>query len=352
MKILIDINHPAHVHFFRNPARLLVNRGHEVLFTSRDKEIALELLDELGIRHKPLSVLGKRGLFSLGIELIQRDFALYRVVKDFHPDIMAAIGGTFIAHVGTLTHIPSLVFYDTENAQLQNLITYPLASCVILPRCYKSWVPQKTSIRYAGYHELSYLHPNYFIPNKDIAIANGLSTDKDTFFVRLLSWQASHDVGEQGWTLDLLRKVVAKLETHGKVLISSEAPLDEEFAPYRYQGKVSEVHHVMAYCRAFLGESATMASESAVLGIPTIYVAQTGRGYTNEQEQRYGLVRNIRELKWSLIETAIEDILAKQKAHWQEVRQSLLNDTIDVADFIASTIETFPALIHENQKQQ
>jgi predicted glycosyltransferase len=352
MKILIDINHPAHVHFFRNPARLLIDRGHEVLFTSRDKEIVLELLDELGIRHKPLSALGKRGLFSLGIELIQRDFALYRVVRNFKPDIMSAIGGTFIAHVGALTHVPSLVFYDTENARLQNLITYPLASCVFVPRCYESWVPEKRCIRYAGYHELSYLHPNYFIPNKNVAIANGLSPDKDTFFVRLLSWQASHDVGEQGWTLDLLRKVVAKLETYGKVLISSEAPLAEEFAYYRYQGKVSEAHHVMAYCRAFVGESATMVSECAVIGVPAIYVAQTGRGYTNEQEQRYGLVRNVRQLKWSLLEMAIDDILAKPKAHWQEVRQSLLNDTIDVADFVASTIETFPAPLHENQKQQ
>ena len=49
MKFLIDINHPAHVHFFRNPIKLLIDRGHEVMVTSRDKEMALDLLEELGI---------------------------------------------------------------------------------------------------------------------------------------------------------------------------------------------------------------------------------------------------------------------------------------------------------------
>jgi len=40
----------------------------------------------------------------------------------------------------------------------------------------------------------------------------------------------------------------------------------------------------MAYCRAFIGESATMASEAAVLGVPAVYAAETGRSYTDEQE--------------------------------------------------------------------
>src|SRR5262249_20755089 len=38
--------------------------------------------------------------------------------------------------------------------------------------------------------------------------------------------------------------------------------------------------------------SATMASEAAVLGVPAVYVSPVGRGYTDEQETRYGLVRN------------------------------------------------------------
>jgi len=99
-----------------------------------------------------------------------------------------------------------------------------------------------------------------------------------------VSWKANHDIGEHGWSRALLAGLVQRLSAAGKVLISSEADLGAEFEPYLYRGRVSDIHHVMAYCRAFIGESATMASEAAVLGVPAVYAAETGRSYTDEQE--------------------------------------------------------------------
>lgn len=342
MNILLDIGHPAHVHFFRHPIQKLKKHGHTVIVTSRIKEFALDLLDEMGIEHIPISGLGKGGLLSLARELIKRDFALYKVVKKNKIDIMAAIGGVSIAHVTRLTGIPSLVFYDTENAKLQNAITYPFASQVIVPRCYSAWLPKKRHLRYAGYHELSYLHPEVFTPDKSIAVANGLSENKPTFFIRVVSWQASHDVGETGWSQELLTKVVSRLSALGTVLISSETELDENLKKYTYPGKLSAVHHVLAHCRAFIGESATMASECAVLGVPAIYAAETGRGYTDEQEIKYGLVRNIREITWPNLEKCIAEILEPDTETWKTAQRKLLDDTINVSDFITDSIESYP----------
>lgn len=342
MKVLIDIVHPAHVHFFYHPIKLLRARDHEILITSRDKEIALDLLDELGLQHEPLSSQGRGGLFSLGSELIRRNIVLYRVVKRFHPDIMAGISGASISHVGKITGVPSLVFYDTENATLQNAITYPFASCVIVPRCYEAWVPRHRHIRYNGYHELSYLHPKYFSPDRELAVKNGLATEGNTFLVRLVSWQASHDIGEGGWSVSLLNQVVSKLKANGKVIISAEGALPPDMECYRYRGSVSDIHHVMAFCRAYIGESATMASESAVLGVPALYAAETGRGYTNEQEVRYHLVKNIRELSWENVEVGIEGILNRPPEFWQKAREHMLEETVDVAATVAGYIENFP----------
>lgn len=343
MKILIDIGHPAHVHFFRNPIELLKRRGHEIIITSRAKDIALELLNQMGLPHIPLSAQGRHGLWSLGKELILRNSALLRLVRQIRPDIMTAIGGVFIAHVGRLTKTPSLVFYDTENARLQNAITYPFASRVIAPRAYKGWLPAKHHVRYPGYHELSYLHPNYFTPDRERAIANGLAPEGDTFLIRLVSWKANHDIGERGWTIELLHSVVEKLSKKGKVLISSETPLDRELTAYHYSGQVLDIHHVMAFCRAFLGESATMASECAVLGIPAVYAAETGRGYTDEQEERYGLVQNIRRVHWKTLEKSIDFLLSQSPSHCQEIRRKLLADTTDVAAYVVNCIEDFPS---------
>ncbi len=352
MKVLIDIGHPAHVHFFYHSIQLLLEQGHEVLITSRDKDIAINLLDNLNIRHEPLSSLSKRGgTLSLLIELIYRDIKLFNVVRKFKPDIMAGIGGIFISHVGKVKKIPSLVFYDTENATLQNALTYPFASCVIVPQCYNAWLPNDRHIKYSGYHELSYLQKNRFCPNYEVAIKNGLSEKGDTFLLRLVSWQANHDIGENGWDLKLLKQVVNALKSQGKVIISSESILPPELLEFTYKGDVAEIHHLMAYCRGFIGESATMASECAVLGVPAIYAAETGRGYTDEQENVYGLVKNVRNLAWSEIEDALTWLLSLDEVKTKEAQRNLLNSTIDVTEFVVDCILRFPLPLSEYQSK-
>lgn len=340
MKFLFDLNHPAHVHFFRYPMQLLRKQGHEIIVTSRIKEMAVPILEELGVEHIILSTHKQKGLLGLAHELLQRDTALYRIVRDRKPSVLAAIGGTFVAHVGWVTRIPSIVFYDTENAKLQNVITYPFASKVIVPRCYQGWTPAGRTVRYDGYHELSYLHPKHFSPNSVLANRNGLDPNRDNFFIRTVSWQANHDIGETGWSLDLLSNLVEWLSNRGKVHISSETPLPSNLAVHAYHGRVSEVHHLLAFCRLFVGESATMASECAVLGVPSIYAAQTGRGYTDEQASRYRLVFNLRQFDWEHLQSTIETALAEPASVYKERRARLLAETIDVAQFVATQIES------------
>jgi len=338
MRVLVDICHPAHVHFFRNITGLLQDRGHDILITSRQKEIALDLLDELKLEHRVLSAEGG-GLLGLGQELLVRNRALMRIVREFRPAVMAAVGGIFVAQVGAVTRVPTVVFYDTENARLQNLLTYPFAGRVVAPRCYRAWLPRR-NIRYDGYHELAYLHPSLFTPDRQVALANGLAPEGETYFLRVVAWQANHDVGERGWSPSLLADVVSYLADYGRVLISAEGPLPEMLEAYRYRGSPKAVHDVMAHCRLFIGESATMASESAVLGVPAIYAAHTGRGYTDEQEARYGLVRNVRRLEErAALAQAIDAILSEPFSVWAERRRRLLDDTIEVAPFAARCIE-------------
>ncbi len=352
MKILIDIGHPAHVHFFKNAIDLLKAKGHTVIITSRDKEFAIKLLDDLGLEHFVLSKMSKGGLLGLGMELIKRNIALYKIVRKTKPDIMMAIGGVNIAQIGKLTRTPSLVFYDTENAKLQNAITYPFASCVIAPRCYESWLPKRRHVRYAGYHELAYLRKNVFSPDQSIAIKSGIKADKDNFLIRLVSWQANHDVGENGFSTELTQQLVTKLASLGNVMITSESGLPNSLRAYEYTGDISNMHHVLAHCRLYVGESATMASEAAVLGVPALYVANTGRGYTNEQESRYALVKNVVELKWDKINAAIEQMLLLSKEQIAKKRATLLKDTVDVSDFTVECVESYPQFLNVYQQSQ
>lgn len=51
MKIQIDINHPAHVHYFRNFIKIMEERGHVFKITNRNSPMINQLLDIYGIEH-------------------------------------------------------------------------------------------------------------------------------------------------------------------------------------------------------------------------------------------------------------------------------------------------------------
>ena len=51
MKIMIDMNHPAHVHYFRNLIKDMEKKGHQFCVVNRDDGMINQLLDYYGIRH-------------------------------------------------------------------------------------------------------------------------------------------------------------------------------------------------------------------------------------------------------------------------------------------------------------
>lgn len=281
MKILFDIVHPADVLFFYHPMRQLLARGDEIVVVSRVKDVTCELLDELGVEHRVASRAGS-GVVGLGLELLGRDLALFKIVREVKPDIMIGFGGVSISHVGKLLGVPAISFYDTEVASLQTRITWPFITQLYVPNCYTGSVPKGRTRYFAGYKELSYLHPKHFKVDEDRAIAAGYDATRPNYFLRFVSWGANHDIGKTGWTADMVKGVVSELSKKGKVHISSEKALPPELEPYLYKGRFSDVHHLMALSAAYLGESATMAAEAAVLGVPAVFAADDYRGYIEE----------------------------------------------------------------------
>ena len=338
MRVLIDVSHPAHVHFFRHAIRLLRDRGDTVVVASRDKDCTLGLLDRSGLGHNCLSKQNNGNLLGMLRELVVRDRALARLARSFRPDVITGLGGICAAHVGRWLSIPSVVFYDSENARLQNALTYPIATKVVVPNCYGGWTPRHKTVRYCGYHELAYLHPSYFSPSKQVALANGLAPSGDTFLVRIVSWKANHDIGESGWSAALITAVVKRLAQQGKVVISAEGPLPSEVEAFRFNGRLEEMHHLLAFCRAYVGESATMASEAAVLGVPAVYAATKSRGYVDEQDKRYGLVK-VTGIKSSVVVlNALEHLLGLTSDEVIRRHQRLLADSIDVPTLVVNML--------------
>lgn len=284
MKILFDLVHPADALFFHHAIGLLRAQGADILIVSRDKDVLVPLLDALGHSHEIATVAGK-GTAGLALELLRRDWAIWRLAREFRPDVMAGFGGVAISHAGKLTGIPSVSFYDTEHAPLQIQLALPFISEWHVPRNWGGPEARGRSFRFDGGKQSAYLHPDYFRPSLDIALAAGLNPDRDNFLVRTVAWQANHDAGRVGIGPTQLRAILATLAERGEVHISAEGALPGDLEAMRYRGDAAAFHHLLAHCRCYVGESITVASEATMLGVPALVQIDKEYGYVAEQER-------------------------------------------------------------------
>ena len=338
MRILVEILHPAHVHVFKHAIRAWKARGDKVLVLSREKDCANELLTAYGIPFTSISAIGRTKI-SLIPEMLLRDFRMLREALKFKPDLLVGIMGVTIVQIGKLLRKPAVVFYDTENAVSTNRFVYPMAHSVCTPECYQSPVNGK-HITYPGYQELAYLHPNRFQP--DLSAIKALDLDPFTGYsiVRFVSWQASHDVGEAGLGLEFKREIVNRLGKHGQVLITSEGRLPEDLERFRFRLPPESMHNVMVMARMVVGESATMASEAAVLGVPALFISDTGRGYTDDEE-RLDLVFNFKTNQQKQALVKLDELLNMPdlQTEFARRREQMLATKVDVTDWMIKYID-------------
>jgi hypothetical protein len=339
MNILIDIGHPAHVHFFKHSISELNNLGHHVFIVARKKDVTIELLDEYGFDYEYFTS-AKKGLISLGKELVEHSIKLYRFAKKNKIEIMLNIGGTFIVHPGLLLGIPTIVFSDTEHAKISNSITYPFATKICTPNCYFADLGKK-QVKYDGYHELAYLHPNRFNPDESVLSELGIEKTDRFFIVRFVSWGASHDKGQWGFSLEQKKELVTKLSKYGRVLISSEGDLSDEFIKYKFSLSPTKIHHLLAYCNLYIGEGATMATESAILGTPSIYVNSLTAGTIEELINKYQMLYRYTDGD-EAISKAIE-LVENSEAKLEQLRKrdKFLLDKIDVTNWLTEFVNTY-----------
>jgi uncharacterized protein len=344
VRVVVDINHPAHVHYFKNFVREMGRRGHEVLITASNKELTYTLLDGCGMEYIKLGTYGKSLLRKM-LDIPMLDIAQYRAVRSFNPDIFLGFGSLRAAHVSWLLRKPFISFEDTEHCTAQLVLYLPFAHAVCTPTSFQRNLG-KRQVRFNGYMELAALHPNYFTPDPSILDLIGLREGDPYIVLRFVSWDASHDVGQAGIG-DKLR-MVKELESYGKVIITSESPLGKDLDPYAMKIPPERLHDLLYYATLYIGEGATTASECAVLGTHAIYVNTLRCGVQEDEEKRYGLVYNFSgkgTMEKEALAKAVELLKDPSlRAEGKRKRERLLSEKIDVTAFMVQFIENW----HEN----
>lgn len=335
MNILVDIGHPAHVHYFKYVIRNLEAEGHTVFISARERYPVFELLEAYGLDYYNRGK-GKDKIFNKLISIPKTNYKIYKFAKSNKIDLI--VGCTFyVTHVGFLLRKPSIMLDDTDNATLSQILYRPFATRILSPKAFTKNFGIKHK-KYNGYIELAYLHPKYF-KKRQVQ-----SLKKPYVLFRFVSWNAYHDIGHQGISITKKIEIIKTFLRFTNVYISSECQLPSELEQYRINIHPEDMHNLIANASLLFGESATMASEAAVLGTPSIFIDNKGRSYTTDQEKEYGLVYNYtedpNEIDKALLK-GVHIVCNTSKKEWADRQIRLINDHEDIMLFILNEIRSF-----------
>lgn len=343
MRIMFNVAHPAHVHLFKNPIAMLQRKGHEIQIVALEREVTEDLLKAFGFQYVTIGR-SHRDLLVKSMDTVRRDFRMARLIREFKPYVVVSTGIPYSAQAARICGVPSIAFSDTEIATLVLQAMLPFVSAVCTPSCFDLDLGSK-HIKYNGYHELAYLHPDYFTPNPSTLKQAGIEQGQQYFLLRVSSADSSHDLGTRRTLRDdstTITNFLSELEQYGTVLLTSELPLPEEVSRFKADIPPHAIHDFLGFATLYIGEGATMASEAGVLGIPWIFVSQSTRGYLREQEEKYGLGCVVPD--WGSAEATVKEWMKKKdlESDWKAKKKTLLKEKIDVSSFIVDFIENWP----------
>lgn len=343
MNILIDIGHPAHVHVTKHFAHVMEAKGHQVLFTCRKKEFIIQLLQAEGFQYVsfgPKYTTTVKKLWGL----VKFDWKMLITSLKFKPDMFISLGSMYAAQISALLRKPHICFEDTYN--MEQIRLYRPFTDLILTGDYEHPTMSRTKeFRMAGYNELAYLHPNRFTPDESILQELGVEKGEKYVVIRFVAWNASHDLGHKGISMENKMNAVREFAKLSRVFISSEDELPHEFDGYRLPTHPNRIHDVMAFASLVYGESSTMSEEAAMLGVPSIYLNNDSTFYTLHLERDYGLMYNLSESEEDQIKSinlGISILNNENRQNWQEKREKMLREKIDVTAFLSWIVENFP----------
>ncbi len=359
-RLVVTIQHPAHVHFFKHAIEIFDDRGYDVSVFSREKSVTGRLLEAYDIDHEQLAG-SVDSIRDLPLVQATYEYRICRRVKKLEPAALLAIAEPAIAHASTIVGGQSLLFTDTEYATLQNKISFPFADRICTPAAFRDDLGA-IHRTYRGFHELAYLHPDWFQPDPLVyneierqlrknattvvgsdstsqTPATEVTGDNPLVFIRLVSWNATHDIGHAG--LQRLTQLVTALERDGAtVVLSAEGELPTAVADREIDIAPERIHDVLAHADLYLGESATMASESAVLGTPALYISDLYAGVLEALEERYGLLVSLPEGSGlERVRQTAQQLLETDQETWDRRRRRLLAESVDTTQVIVEATE-------------
>jgi predicted glycosyltransferase len=352
MNFAVFSSTPAQVHFYKNIVINLKKRGHKVYFLARDYGETLDILSDLGFEYFVFSrpPKGAKKVLTLPADILR---AVNRL-GDKNIDVVTGFE-IYGAYTSKLIRSPYVQFSDSEpvvhnTLLIQYRLMQPAVDVLLTPDTFRCELGKK-HLKVASYKELAYLHPNYYSPKDDILDLLRIGKQEDYVLLRLNAFDAVHDLGKRGFTVEDEIALIREIEKYARVFISSEAKISKVFKDRIINIPKSRIHDALFYAKLLVTDTQTMATEAALLGTPAIrcnkFVGEKDMGNFIELEKKFGLLYNIGNPK-EAIKKAVELVQKDNiKREWQRRRRLLLEKKIDMTAFMLWFIENYPESLHE-----
>lgn len=350
--ILVDINHPAHVHLFKYFIKEMKERGHRVIVTAKEVNVIMHLLEVYAIDYIKVGKKKDSLVLKYMYELVHLFKIVYLVWKY---RVNYGLGISMVLPI--LSKFTSMKVIALDDDDLEATPTFAkaiyFASTILNPSSLSFENRGPNRICHPSFHELAYLHPNRFSPQHSILEEVGLKEGELFFIMRFNVFKAHHDAGVKGLNISQKLQIIDLLKPFGRIFITTERDIEPEIKEYKLPVAPEKIHSLMYYATLFIGDSQTMISEAALLGTPAVKLNSfAGRlSIPNEIEKKYGLCYSFLPDQFEEMKALIATLLSQKnlKAEWNLRRQKMLSEKIDLSTFLIDLVENYPASVKKIQ---
>jgi len=289
LKIWFDADNGPHVLIMRPLVAELEARGHEVVFTARDRTSTCELLDLYGFKYLKVGGQYGAGLFGKIRGTLGRAMALTLSMKRCGAAVSFGHGSRGLPVASRLLGIPTVTMYDYEwvDARLFNWFcrSILLPRAITAERCAEAGISGDKAVPYPGYKEELYLGGRAF--DDTVAADLGLRPDGIRVLLRPPATTAHYHNPEAEGILDSILECLATNpdvqlvflpRTPDQRALPAKAGIKDLIIP----DKVYDGPSLVACMDMVISGGGTMTREAAIMGVPSYSFFRGRSGMVDE----------------------------------------------------------------------
>lgn len=347
--VVIDITHYPHINFYKNALKIILEKNIDVHVILRPRGRLVSIFQK-ECPFIPFTLIGnhEKTFFGKIADMVRRDLNFLNYYRKMNVGVGTAVGGINITHISWLLAKPSIIFTDDLEYKLGYYLYSPIATHIILPKS----IPAQGEkfLKYNGFKELAYLHPNHFMANKKALESYNINPHKYVFIREVSNASLNYRKMKMGKLIKIIDHIKNK---NLKIIISIEdKSLVNIFENHCIILKepIEDIYSLMSYALFTVSSGDSMARESCLVGTPAIYTGGRDMAINIELIKRSCMfkVEDEKDIKDTIDHVINNNIKREVQTKIDlAIRNEWVDTTEVILDVLMGTIEKDNSLIEK-----